>query len=81
MSATKRKRKPMTATATPATPAAPSIQITIRLDPAVLDDADVLIPALTERTGLPATRVDVLRAALVRGLRAMKREQENAIAD
>lgn len=58
----------------------PSTQVSIRLDPNVLADADALRAWQTERTGLPATRVDVLRAALVRGLRAMKREYEQTEA-
>ena len=57
--------------AVPKKPGAASAQIAIRLDPSLLEEADALIDYVTEKQGIPATRMAVLREAVVRGLRAM----------
>ncbi len=49
-------------------------QVTIKLDARVLARAEALVDGLSETTGRPCTRVDVLREALVRGLRSLERE-------
>lgn len=50
-------------------------QVSIRLDASVLDDAERLVPFLTARHGFTAARSDVLRAALMRGLRELTKEE------
>jgi hypothetical protein len=56
----------------PGTPA--SEQITVRVDPALIQRADALIDSLTERNGLPAARADVYRLALIKGMRDLELE-------
>lgn len=52
---------------------ATSAQTAIRLDPAVLERADALRPFVTELHGKDANRSDVLREAMLRGLRSMEK--------
>ncbi len=60
-------------------------QIAIRVDDSIKSDADDLIPFVTDQlrstgfhTGRAATRADVLRVALVRGLDSLKKDRERA---
>ena len=52
-----------------------SIQTTMRMDPSMLDRADRLIDSFTKRYGKRATRTDVLREALAKGLRALELDE------
>jgi metal-responsive CopG/Arc/MetJ family transcriptional regulator len=54
------------------------MQITIRIDPNLLDRADALIPYVTGQHGLPAARSDVWREALRRGLRELEQEKKKS---
>lgn len=51
-----------------------SVQITVRVDPALLDRADTLRDSVTARNGIPAARADVWREALVKGLAVLEAE-------
>lgn len=55
-----------------------SQQITIRLDARILARADALLELVAHETGRDAARSDVLREALVRGLRDLERQRERA---
>ena len=57
----------------PRAPTENSIQIAVRVPPAWLERADALAPTIA-RPGIAATRTDVLRAALARGLDALEQE-------
>ena len=52
-----------------------AIQTTVRLDPDVIDRADALCAHLTVQRGLPLVRSDVLREAIMRGLRDLELEK------
>lgn len=52
--------------------------VNLRLTPAVLEQAAALVPHLTQMLGKPCTRSDVLRQALVQGLRALEIERRDA---
>lgn len=49
-----------------------AIQISQRLDPSLLERADALIDDTSRRYGRVATRADVLREALARGLEVLE---------
>ena len=49
------------------------VQITVKLDAALLERADALIDVVSDELGVVAKRADVLRLALVRGLRALEK--------
>jgi predicted DNA-binding protein len=51
----------------------PTKQITIRLDTRVLERATKLTDAFAAQTGRSTTTVDVLREAIVRGLRDLEK--------
>ncbi|HEY2516009.1 MAG TPA: hypothetical protein VGI39_34295 [Polyangiaceae bacterium] len=48
------------------------VQLTVKVDPRVVDELDGLIDEARHQTGLPATRTDVLRLALVRGISSLR---------
>jgi hypothetical protein len=50
-----------------------SQQTALRLDPDLIERADALLPRISARLGKAATRADVLRLALVRGLKELER--------
>lgn len=50
-----------------------NVQLSMRVHPNVVTDADSLIPYLSGLRGAHALRVDVVREALVIGLRELKR--------
>ena len=53
-------------------------QTSIRLDDKLLADADALIPLVSDRIGAVATRADVIRVAIVRGLKELTKEAAKA---
>lgn len=55
-----------------------SMQITIRIDPDLVERADALRRYVTGQHGLPAARSDVWREALARGLREMELEKKKS---
>jgi hypothetical protein len=57
-----------------------SAQITIRIDPGMIDRADALLDLVAERTGRGGKRADVWREALVAGLRELERQRPVAAA-
>lgn len=56
-----------------ARPRSHGTQMGLRLDPAILDRADALIDAVSASRGAPASRADVIREAILRGLRALEK--------
>lgn len=50
------------------------VQITVRVDPRLVERADALIDFVAKASGRPATRADAWREALVRGLLALEAE-------
>lgn len=52
---------------------APSVQISIRVEPQLVDRVDDLIEFVGKRTGLRAKRADVWREAIIIGLREMEK--------
>lgn len=60
--------------------ASESQQITVRVDTRLIERADELIEHVTDLTGNPATRADVWRQVIIKGLAALEREHEKASA-
>ena len=48
------------------------IQLTVKVDPPVVTRVDKLIPTLAKLRGVTASRADVLREALLRGLTSLE---------
>lgn len=55
--------------------ASESQQITVRVDARLLDRADALTEHVAGLTGGAATRADVWRQAIIKGLQVLEREQ------
>lgn len=51
-------------------------QVAIRFSPDVVKRVEALIPYVSERQGLLATKTDVFRDAIMRGLRELERERK-----
>lgn len=54
-------------------------QYSMRLDPEILSRADALVEYLSKREGKVATRTDVMRIAVVRGIREMERDSKRDV--
>lgn len=50
-------------------------QLALRLDSDVITRALRLIPYWTEHSGIPSSKTDVIRAALMRGLREIEKDR------
>jgi hypothetical protein len=48
------------------------VQLTVKVDPPVVTRVDKLIPSLSKLRGVSASRADVLREALLRGLASLE---------
>lgn len=55
----------------------PSVKVTVRLSPNVIARLDALIETVAEKTGLAASRSDVLREALMSGIRTLERQRSD----
>lgn len=55
-----------------------SVQLTVKVDPRIVERADALVDHVAKDTGIAATRADVLRIAIVRGLQAIERDKSRA---
>lgn len=55
-----------------------SVQSAFRMSPDIWERASDLIEFVSARRGVPSTRTDVLREAIVRGLVAIEKERDKA---